>query len=166
MPELGPAFYLGAEDDKEELHIRLAAIAKHYDVTFKELTEGGLHVLPLLGKDATLLCAVTKSGRIETTNLYRQIYEAAGDIKPKNICIDTLSAGFRRQRDRPGAGLRLRDAHAGAGDGGWGIGTILSHPSLPGMASGLGYLGFDGLAWRLPLSAVPEGRQGGGRRTA
>ena len=56
MPEPGPAFYLGAEDDEEEIHIRLAAIANHYDTTFKELTEGGLRVLPLLGKDATL-CA-------------------------------------------------------------------------------------------------------------
>ena len=66
MPEPGPAFYLGAEDDEDEIHIRLAAIAKHYGVTFKELTDGGLHVLPLLGKDATL-CAVTKSGKVEVT---------------------------------------------------------------------------------------------------
>ena len=45
MPEPGPAFYLGAEDDEDEIHIRLAAIAKHYGVTFKELIDGGLHVL-------------------------------------------------------------------------------------------------------------------------
>ena len=30
MPELGPAFYLGAEDEKDELRRRLAAIANHY----------------------------------------------------------------------------------------------------------------------------------------
>jgi hypothetical protein len=48
MPETGPAFYLGAEDEANEIHIRLAAIAKHYEVTFKELVAGGLHVLPLL----------------------------------------------------------------------------------------------------------------------
>src|ERR1700730_6241780 len=48
MPEPGPAFYLGAEDDKDEIHIRLAAIAKHHGVTFKELVAGGLHVLCLL----------------------------------------------------------------------------------------------------------------------
>jgi RecA-family ATPase len=34
LPEPGPAFYLGAEDDKDELHIRLAAMAHHYGVTF------------------------------------------------------------------------------------------------------------------------------------
>src|SRR5262249_59244607 len=30
LPEIGPAFYIGAEDDQDELHIRLAAIATHY----------------------------------------------------------------------------------------------------------------------------------------
>jgi RecA-family ATPase len=41
MPELGPAFYLGAEDEKDELHRRLAAIASHYGVTFGELIAEG-----------------------------------------------------------------------------------------------------------------------------
>jgi RecA-family ATPase len=93
MPEPGPAIYVGAEDSADEIHIRLTAISKHYGVTFKELTEGGLHVLPMLGKDATL-CALTRGGNVETTSLYRQIYEVAGDIKAKNISIDTLSRAF------------------------------------------------------------------------
>ena len=84
LPEQGPAFYLGAEDDEKEIHIRFCDIAAHYGVTFKELIAGGLNVLCLLGQDATL-CAASKSGRVEPTDLYRQIYEAAGDIKPKNI---------------------------------------------------------------------------------
>jgi hypothetical protein len=70
MPEPGPAFYLGAEDEDKEIHIRLGAIGKHYSVTFKQMIEGGLHVLPLLGKDATL-CAPTKSGKIEVTRSSR-----------------------------------------------------------------------------------------------
>jgi hypothetical protein len=32
--------------------------------------------------------------KVETNALYHQIREAAGDIKPKNISIDTLSRGF------------------------------------------------------------------------
>jgi RecA-family ATPase len=93
LPELGPAFYLGAEDEAKVIHIRLHAIAAHYGVTFNKLIRDGLHVMSLLGQDATL-CAPTRSGKIETTALYRQIYEAAGDIKPKNISIDTLSRAF------------------------------------------------------------------------
>src|SRR5262245_65746571 len=91
MPEQGPAIYVGAEDDEKELHIRLASIAKHYGVAFEELIAGGLHVLCLLGQDATLCAATGKSGKVEVTGLYRQLYEAAGDIKPRNISIDTLS---------------------------------------------------------------------------
>jgi RecA-family ATPase len=40
MPEQGPAFYIGAEDEAAELHRRLAGIAKHYGVSFKELVGG------------------------------------------------------------------------------------------------------------------------------
>jgi hypothetical protein len=56
LPEQGPAFYIGAEDDADEIHIRLAAIAQHYSVTFEELIKDGLKVLCLLGQDATPVC--------------------------------------------------------------------------------------------------------------
>ncbi len=32
LPEPGPAFYIGAEDDENEIHIRLSSIATHYNV--------------------------------------------------------------------------------------------------------------------------------------
>jgi len=140
MPEPGPAFYLGAEDDEEEIHIRLAAIAKHHETSFQELIDGGLHVLPLLGQDATL-CAVTKGGSIEVTKLYRQIYEAAGDIKPKNISIDTLSrafAGNEIDRVQVYAFAMHMQALAMVADGSV---TVLSHPSLQGINSGSGLSG-------------------------
>jgi hypothetical protein len=71
--------------------LTLAKASQRSCQTFEELIAGGLHILCLLGQDATL-CAVTgKSGKVETTDLYRQVYKAAGDIKPKNISIDTLS---------------------------------------------------------------------------
>lgn len=140
MPESGPAFYLGAEDDADELHIRLAAIAEHYGVSFGDLIAGGLRVLPLLGKDATL-CAVTHGGKIEVTGLYRRIYEAAGDIKPKNISVDTLSRAFSgNEIDRVQVyafAMRMQ-ALAMAAEGAV---TVLSHPSLQGINSGSGISG-------------------------
>jgi RecA-family ATPase len=141
LPEIGPAFYIGAEDDKDELHIRLASIAKHYGVTFKELTEGGLHVLCLLGQDATLCAANGKSGSIETTGLYEQIYEAAGDIKPKNISIDTLSrafAGNEIDRSQVYGFASHMQALAMVASGSV---TVLSHPSLNGISTGSGISG-------------------------
>src|SRR6516165_23185 len=141
LPELGPAFYLGAEDDTDELHIRLATIAKHYQVTFKQLIAGGLHVLCLLGKDATLCAATGKSGRVEVTQLYRQLYERAGDIKPKNISIDTLSRAFAGSEiDRVQVYAFAMHMQAVAMVAGGSV-TVLSHPSLSGINSGSGISG-------------------------
>jgi len=142
MPEPGPAIYIGAEDDENEIHIRLAAIAAHYGVTFKELIEGGLHVVCLLGEDATLCAAGGKSGKVEVTELYRQVYEAAGDIKPKNISIDTLSrafAGSEIDRVQVYAFAMHMQALAMVTEGG--SVTVLSHPSLSGISSGTGLSG-------------------------
>lgn len=140
MPEPGPAFYLGAEDDEDEIHIRLAAIAKHYGTSFEDLIKRGLHILPLLGQDATL-CAVTKGGKVEVTGLYKQLYEAAGDIKPKNISIDTLSrafAGNEIDRVQVYAFAMHMQALAMVAQGSV---TVLSHPSLAGISSGSGISG-------------------------
>jgi RecA-family ATPase len=155
MPEKGPAVYFGAEDEKDEIHIRLAGIAKHYGVTFKELDAGGLHVLCLLGQDATLCSAGGKSGKVETTELYRQLYEAAGDIKPKNISIDTLSrafAGNELDRVQVYAFAMHMQALAMVADGS----VTGAQPSEPaGYFLGIRYLGLDGLARRVSVPAIP-----------
>jgi RecA-family ATPase len=141
LPEPGPAIYIGAEDDENEIHIRLAAIAAHYGVTFKELTRGGLHVVCLLGEDATLCTAAGKSGKIEVTPLYNQLLQAAGDIKPKNISIDTLSRAFAgNEIDRTqvyGFAMHMQKLAMAAE----GSVTVLSHPSLSGIANGSGISG-------------------------
>jgi RecA-family ATPase len=141
IPEPGPAIYIGAEDERDEIHRRLATIAAHYGVTFKDLVDGGLQVLCLLGQDATLCAAAGKSGRVEVTDLYRQLYEAAGDIKPKNISIDTLSrafAGSENDRVQVYAFSMHMQALAMVASGSV---TVLSHPSLSGIASGSGISG-------------------------
>ena len=140
LPEPGPAFYIGAEDDEKEIHIRFYDIAAHYGVTFKDLVDGGLKILCLLGQDATL-CATGKSGKVETTALYHQLYEAAGDIKPKNISIDTLSRAFAGSEiDRVQVHAFNMHMQALAIATGGSV-TILSHPSLQGIASGSGISG-------------------------
>src|SRR4029079_13029418 len=119
---------------------RLAAIADHQATTFDALRNGGLHVLCLLGQDA-VLCAQTSRGAVETTGLYRRLFEAAGDIKPKNISIDTLSrafAGNEIDRVQVYAFAMHMQALAKAANGSV---TILRHPSLSGMASGSGLSG-------------------------
>ena len=145
MPEPGPAIYFGAEDDESELHIRLAAIANHHGVTFKELSgDSGLHILPMHGKDATLCAVNVKTGRIETPDLYKQLYEMAGDIKPKNISIDTLSRAFAgNEIDRVHVYAFLMHMQALAIVERINHGA-LCHPSLAGINSGSGLSGSTG----------------------
>jgi RecA-family ATPase len=141
LPEPGPAFYIGAEDSVDELHIRLAAIAAHYGVTFADLIDAQFQMLCLLGKDATLCAVSGKSGKVETTDLYQQIYEAAGDIKPKNISIDPLSrafAGSEIDRVQVNGFAQHMQALAAVANGSV---TVLSHPSLAGIATGTGLSG-------------------------
>jgi RecA-family ATPase len=86
MPRPGPALSVDAEDEDKVIHRRLADITKHYGCTFADLIKGGLHLISLFGKDA-ILATFTRSGKIEPTPLFRQLLEAAGDIKPVMISI-------------------------------------------------------------------------------
>jgi RecA-family ATPase len=141
IPVHGPAFYLGAEDDADELHIRLAAIAKHFGVSFSDLIKGGLYATSLLGQDATLCYLSGKSGRVETTKLYAELYERAGDLKPINISIDTLSRAFAgNEIDRVQVYAFAQHMQALAMVAESSV-TILSHPSLSGQNSGSGLSG-------------------------
>jgi RecA-family ATPase len=93
MPEPGSAIYVDAEDDDKVLHRRLAAIANHYHVSFADLTKGGLHLISLVGHDA-VLAASSRNGKIAPTTLYKQLLEAAGDIKPIGMIIASSANVF------------------------------------------------------------------------
>jgi RecA-family ATPase len=81
-------------------------------------------------EDATLCASGGKSGRVETTDFYRQLYEAAGDIKPKNISIDTLSRAFAgNEIDRVQVYTFAMHMQALAMVAGGSV-TVLSHPIL------------------------------------
>ena len=141
MPTQGPAIYVGCEDETDELHRRFDAIAAHYGVTFRQLIDGGLKALCRHGEDAVLAAISPRTGKVVTTNFYDQLYEAAGDIKPINISIDTLSRVFAgNEIDRVQVyafAMHMQKlalvANASV--------TILAHPSLAGMASGSGLSG-------------------------
>jgi RecA-family ATPase len=51
----GPALYIGAEDDLDEMHRRVAAIAAHMDVGLDRLKD--FHIMCLAGHDAILAAA-------------------------------------------------------------------------------------------------------------
>jgi RecA-family ATPase len=150
IPEEGPAWYIGAEDDVRELHIRLSDIQKHYGVTYAELDAAGFRMLSLFGEDA-VLGAPNRLGTIEPTELYHQIFEQAREEKPKCIALDASADLFSgdeiaRAQVRQFVGLLRR--LAGVCDGAV---VLLSHPSLTGINSGTGLSGST--AWHNSVRA-------------
>ena len=143
LPEIGAAIYCGAEDEKDELRRRLTLIASHYQTTFADLTEGGLHILSLAGQDA-LLAVPDRNGKIVPTALFNQLLEATCDIKPKHVGIDTSADVFGgnendRTQVRQFVGLLRKLAIAGDTSV-----VLLSHPSLTGISTGSGLSGSTG----------------------
>jgi RecA-family ATPase len=137
----GPAIYLGAEDVVNEMRRRTYDITRYYGVKFADLISGGLNLLSYAGEDCLLGVASRKTGIIEPTTLYKSLLEAARDIKPKHIGIDTSADVFGgneidRTQVRQFVSL-LRKLTIVAN----GSLVLLSHPSLTGIVSDSGLSG-------------------------
>jgi RecA-family ATPase len=150
LPEPGGAFYIGCEDDEQELRIRLTAIATHYGTTFNELKANGFRFKSLAGEDA-VMAAPDRNGIIKPTTLFDQLYEQAGDLKPKHIGIDTSADVYvgnevDRTQVRQFIGLLRRLAMVSMGSV-----VLLSHPSLTGINTGTGISGST--AWHNSVRA-------------
>jgi RecA-family ATPase len=150
MPEKGPAAFIDAEDDDQEIHIRLDPILKHYGVTYADVVANGLHLMSFAGKDA-VLGAPTRSGKIEPTGLYRHLFNFCGDIKPKSIAIASAAnvfAGNENDRSQVQQFVSILTRLAMVSNGGL---VLVSHPSLTGINSDTGLSG--NTAWHNSVRA-------------
>ncbi|MCK1595574.1 AAA family ATPase [Bradyrhizobium sp. 164] len=138
----GPALYLTAEDELDEVHRRLACICAYEGIEISEL--GALHILPLAGKDALLAVRDGERGGMKPTRLFERLKRELAILRPKLTIIDTLADVFggdelQRVQARSFIGL-LRSLSLE-----FDMATlILAHPSLTGMASGSGTSGTTG----------------------
>ena len=104
----------------------------------------------LAGDDA-VLGAPDRNGIIRPTALYNQLYEEAGDLKPKHIGIDTSAdvfAGNEVDRAQVRQFISLLRRLAIVADGSV---VLLSHPSLTGINTGTGISGST--AWHNSVRA-------------
>jgi RecA-family ATPase len=150
MPEPGPAIYIGAEDDTDELHRRLEVIATYYGAKFADLINGGLHLLSFADSEM-LLGVPDRHSRIIPTPLFNQLLETAANIKPKHIGIDTSADAFSGNeidRTQVRQFIAMLRKLAIAADGSV---VLLSHPSLTGINSGSGLSGST--AWHNSVRA-------------
>ena len=153
----GKAVYLSAEDDRAELHRRLADIAQAEGVRLADLDN--LTLRSLAGEGA-LLALLGKGGALEPTPLLGAIDGLLDRDQPDLLVLDTLADYFPgNENDRAQArqfigmlrGLAIRHNCAV---------FMLAHPSLTGLNSGTGTSGSTGwnnsVRSRLYLSRVVQ----------
>jgi RecA-family ATPase len=138
--EQGPTIFIDAEDDEKVLQRRTKLIAAYYDTSVTAMIEGGLRLMSWRGCDAAL-AVVAHNGKIESTRLYQQLLEAAGDIKPVLIGIAASANVFAgNENDRAQVqqfvGLLTRVAMVANGSV-----VLISHPSLAGINTETGLSG-------------------------
>jgi RecA-family ATPase len=150
LPEPGPVIYVNAEDEEDELRRRLGRIAAHYDARFADIAKGGLHLLSLAGKDAVLGQA-DRQGIVKPTPLFTRLREAACDIKPKSITLDTSADVFAgNENDRAQVRQFVGLLRGLAMDTNSAV-LVCSHPSLTGISSDTGLSGST--AWHNSVRA-------------
>ena len=139
LPNPGPVLIVCCEDDVDELHRRLDHIVEHYGTRLVELSKK-MHVVSLAGMDA-VMAVPEKSGLIIPTKLFKQVHEAACDIRPRLIVIDNSAdvyAGNENDRAQVRQFITLLRGTAIASSSGL---VLTSHPSLTGISSGSGLSG-------------------------
>jgi RecA-family ATPase len=140
MPAPGPAFFIDAEDEDQELHRRLAAILRHCGASFQDAVDGGLYLRSLVGEDA-VLANTTRGGIVQPTALYNALLERAGDLKPKMIGIASSAnvfAGNEVARPEVQQFISLLTRLAAAANGAV---NLIAHPSLTGINTDTGLSG-------------------------
>jgi RecA-family ATPase len=147
----GKALYLSAEDDIDEMHRRLAAFGRVAEMHRLKLRS-------LAGQDALLAVPRDRTGILTPKTLFEALDARMAQESPVLLVLDTLADFFGgNENDRAQVrqfigmlrGLAIRHSCAV---------LLLSHPSVAGMASGVGSSGST--AWnnsvrsRLYLSRI------------
>ncbi len=131
--------YFGAEEEKDEFHRRLDAMARHYGVPLDDL--GRVHIAALAGEDAALAAEDGRTGSLALMPMFDALLLKIEELKPKLLVIDTLADAYdadenvRRLARRFVTRLRKlcleRDMTI----------LMIAHPSLSGITTGRGTSG-------------------------
>src|SRR6185312_14742683 len=137
--EPGRTLYISAEDDKDEMHRRLADIARAERFALADARD--LRIIDRAGKDAVMGMLSAMSGKIVPTAQWRRVERRVGEFRPGLVVFDTSADVYsgnenvREQVRQFVTMLRgLAIAHECAV-------LLLTHPSNHGVSSGSGTSG-------------------------
>jgi RecA-family ATPase len=138
----GPAIYVTAEDDMDEMQRRLDAITAALGTDLAALDE--LHIVPLAHRDALLATTDSRTGILRPTDLFRAFDDRVAEVRPALVLLDTkadLFGGDENNRAHARQFVGMLRAQAIRHDT---TELLLDHPSLGGLASGTGTSGSTG----------------------
>jgi RecA-family ATPase len=137
--ECGPVLFVSAEDDRDELHRRFAAIAESDGLDLANLRD--LHIVPLAGRDAVMGATESRNSVVKETAVWRGLVRLVERIKPHLVILDTLADIFGgNEIVRTEARQFIGQLRGLAIEHGLAV-LLLSHPSLGGINSGTGTSG-------------------------
>lgn len=140
LPEQGGVLLVSAEDDKDEVHRRLAdIIAGRVDLSVEDLAS--LKIIDLAGQDAILAFPDNRSGMLKPSPLFSELERLVEKHQPIMLGVDTLAdvyGGDENIRAQARQFLGLLTGLAMRHDMAV---VVLAHPSLSGMTSGSGTSG-------------------------
>ncbi|MER8858993.1 AAA family ATPase [Mesorhizobium sp. M0757] len=137
-PMSGRVLYLGAEDEADEFHRRLAAIASEHHRQLSDMAD--FRLVPMAGRDA-LLAAPDRAGVMQPTPNMASLVDHIADFRPCFLVLDTSADLFggdeiKRNQVRQFIGLLRKPAIE------LDLAVLLlSHPSVAGMQTGSGSSG-------------------------
>ncbi|TIQ43410.1 AAA family ATPase [Mesorhizobium sp.] len=156
-PMAGRVMYLGAEDEADEFHRRLADITYQHHRQLSDLAD--FRLIPMADRDA-LLATPDRAGVMQPTGNMAKLIEKLAEFRPGFLVLDTsadLFGGDEIKRSQVRQFISILRKPAIELD----IAVLLlSHPSIQGMQSGSGSSGST--AWnnsvrsRLYLTKHPE----------
>lgn len=139
--EPGPVIYFTAEDERDEVHRRLADVLADLGATFEQAK--GLNILSLAGCDA-LLGELSVDGKILPTNLFTEIEAHVALIRPTLVVVDTLADVFPGEENNRSQARQFVNMLRGPAVRHDTTLLLLAHPSLTGMSSRRGTSGSTG----------------------
>lgn len=132
MPAKGGVLYLGAEDDRDEMHRRFADILRANFLTYQDVSR--LNIASLADRDALLAITDNKTNTLVPTNLWERVVAKVDAERPALVVLDTLADLFAgNENDRGLARQFISQLRALAIRYETAV-VLLAHPSLTGMA--------------------------------
>lgn len=136
----GTVLFLSAEDDRDEVHIRLHDICEAEGLRLGDLDR--LAFLHCAGRDVVL--ATEEKGRVRLTENFGRLRKACEKVRPKLLVLDPAANLFAvNENSRPSALACINSLRSLALDFDMAV-LLLTHPSLSGLNSGSGTSGSTG----------------------